>query len=161
MAAAFLLFYHTGFGRGLAVFASPADIFSVSLTDVALGYLAGLVGCAIGWLLFRPDKPITHGSASSSQTRVLSNLLYAIYFVLGVSAAIGVAVYIKTSTIITSQFTPALCFLVGKYTAAAGGKLGMSSARSTVLTIFFLMIILVSANGLSSGQSDRMSSYSE
>jgi hypothetical protein len=49
----YLFFYHSAFGGGLAYFAEPADIFSVSLADVAPAYVWLGLGLILSHFAFR------------------------------------------------------------------------------------------------------------
>jgi hypothetical protein len=63
----YLFTYHAGFGNGLSLFASPTDVFSVSLSDVAPGYIFALIGVALGYFAL-PSKKLeaaTHAGGRS------------------------------------------------------------------------------------------------
>lgn len=52
----YLFFYYNSFGNGLVYFASPTDVFSVSIADVASSYLAIFAGAAITHVFFRDPE---------------------------------------------------------------------------------------------------------
>lgn len=56
----YLFFYYGSFGGGLVYFANAADVFSVSLGDVAPAYAGVIIGTAMSHAIFRDPK---HGNA--------------------------------------------------------------------------------------------------
>ena len=159
MAASYLLSFHLGFGWNLVVFASPADLFSVSLSDVALGYITVLIGVGAGLWIARPDKPAPPPSGEASRTARIAD--YILYAALSVGVILGFAIYFKTGAIFVHYFSLPLSFAIGSIAMRLGRKIGLSFGRRIGLATFFLMIVLVSSSGFSDGQYDRMQHYAK
>ena len=156
-------FYYYSFGRGLIYFASPTEVFSVSLAEVAPLYLFGGVGMAIGIWSYESDEEITERYSEKS-ARVVKKvktwhrfgiILFAlVLFVIGVLASVLSGYIFWHLFLIPAALV--FAWLSGAYISTKG------LAPSILWLVYGVgsALIAICLNGLSDGQSAAKNDFS-
>ena len=82
----YLFFYYYSFGHGLARFASPTEVFSVSLSEVALIYLFGGIGFLLGRWSHQTDEEIDQRYSENAAAAVRKANIWETRLLFGLAA---------------------------------------------------------------------------
>jgi hypothetical protein len=157
----YLFFYYSSFGYGIWLYSSPTDVFSVSFSRVAPGYLWLFAGMLVGHFVFSP----TVTSVSSGELpgvplyfkfALWSAVAGAIVFVV-----LAVIIWLRTGFLFFQLLTNPMALLVGYSWASWGRKLTSNLVTLNLSLALPMAIISIALAGLGDGQMDRSGRISE
>ncbi len=88
----YLFFYDTSFGYGVWLFSSPTDVFSISFSDVAPGYIFLFLGILLGHYVF---SPVVEKTADGSIGYKIPAYLKFGFWTAVVGSALGIIITIS------------------------------------------------------------------
>ncbi|NVE95133.1 hypothetical protein [Altererythrobacter lutimaris] len=151
----YLFFYYYSFGNGLIYFASPTEVFSVSLAEVAPLYLFGGLGLIIGAWSYQTDDQI-ESRHSKAGARVAKGLKYSQHAFVGLLALALLVVGAVSSMIEGYIFWFLMIFPLVLLFASSLSAFAVHKGLTVnaIMPIFWLSFafISVSLNGLEDGQ---------
>lgn len=151
----YLFFYYQSFGNGLIFLASPTEVFSVSLSELAPLYISLGAGLLLGLFTFGTDPTQDQNRSQSGKEKpkhwFMSSLgVFAAFSML--VAILGAVASVSSGYIFWYVFAiPAalvISFLIGYF----GAKRGNSYSEVLVAIIASTVLIAIAYNGLSDGQ---------
>jgi hypothetical protein len=149
----YLFFYYSSFGHGIWTFSSPTDVFSVSFSDVAPGYIFLALGMAAGYYAFAP-RPNADRSGGSAP-RYLAVMFWVFVAGSAFMVLVALAVWMRSGFLFFELLTGPMALLTG-YAWGRWGRRFTGAALAHYLTLGIpLAIVSMAFRGLSDGQLDR------
>jgi hypothetical protein len=160
----YLFFYYSSFGYSVWIFASPADVFSVSFSDVAPAYVSITLGIALAVAL-RPrpkDPPPTEDEATRKKFRLFLWVFGAAIGLLIIwCLVLTVLYYSKNGFVLYIAVHTAIAVSLMVASAVWGPRLISHPLGLDLALYAALVILLVAVRGLEDGQRDRALAYKD
>ena len=152
----YLFFFYRSFGAGLVIFASPAEVFTVSITKVAPVYISIVLGGLFGYWSFETDQEIEDNNKPKA-ARVLKGVKRGQFWLIIIVSALAFLIGLTASVIgpyvhwymMSFAFVLSSAFMLGKY----GAELGLQSRTTLIFGFFAYSLLAIAINGLDDGQS--------
>jgi hypothetical protein len=168
----YLFFYYSAFGVGLAYFASPTDIFAVSLADVAPGYVWLILGLTLSHFAFRSNwrenrfrfetlDPEDQERLRPRAKSVLRILYWGIGILLAQSGMIALLDYIATGYVNTFFAAIFAQLAVISVSTIALHRLNLTKTTYDILSNAGVIVVALATSGASDAQIDKHLRYSE
>ena len=147
----YLFCFYYSFGHGLIYFASPTEVFTVSIAEIAPVYVFGGLGMILG-VVTRPQDN-DDDSQKAVKRRPLSLWFWLIVLIAALSFATGVIASILSGYIFWDSFLIALVLVVSAIAGYLTAKYQVDQASTYAVLAISGAILIVAIRGLDDGQS--------
>jgi len=155
----YLFFYYSSFGYGIWLYSSPTDVFSVSFSDVAPGYLALFAGMAVGQFAFySPPKMDGETAGIPLYTKIA---LWSIMTFIVVSIALTIVTWFRSGFLLYYLIMAPVALPVGLAWRRWGRNLTTNVTMLNIGIAASMAVVVMAFRGLGDGQTDRSGSIAE